>query len=128
MKKTIKTVSICSRCRSINIQAKVWVNLNGGSIDWDGSSDLHEFYCPDCDTHADTYTITNIKTVNGAVKIAGYQVKDQVGNLHPDMANNKSLYNLEQAQEMIAATGGNDMGYDLFTVYPHDFEGQVKMF
>lgn len=121
---------VCSNCRSIHLQAKVWYNMNQNSVDWEGSLDLEEYYCEDCDTKEETYTITNIKTVNGAVKVAGYQVLDDEGNIHPDMVNEKALYSLDQANDMInSETDGTDcIDWELRAVYHHDFEGQVKMF
>ena len=125
MKKTERQMYVCLSCGSIHVQQKVWADLNSSSIDWDGSSDLDEYYCEDS-KHRTTPVLRTIKTVNGAVRVEGYQVRDVAGDIHPAMSNNKSLYSLEQANEMLL---DDTPGYwYLKAVYRHDFEGQVKMF
>jgi hypothetical protein len=71
-----------------------------------------------------------IPTVNGAVKVLGYQVQDADENLHPDMTNNLSLYSLEQANEMIMKDMPDDKHtyWFLNAYYKGDIENPVIMF
>ena len=127
MKKTERQMYVCLSCGSIHVQQKVWVDLNSSSVDWDGSADLDEYYCEDS-KHTVTPVLRTIKTVNGAVRVEGYQVTDVAGELHPAMSNDKALYSLQQANEMLSVAGADSRAYYLKAVYRHDFEGQVKMF
>ena len=105
MKKEFKQMWVCSECGSIHVQQKVWANLNESSIDWDSSSDLDEYWCKDCE--GKSVELRTIKTVNGAVRVQGYQVEDDKAEMHPDMDASFCLYSLEQANAML-----NKQGYD----------------
>lgn len=126
MKKTERQMWVCLSCGSIHVQQKVWADLNSSSIDWDGSSDLDEYYCEDS-KHRTKPVLRTIKTVNGAVRVTGYQVRDVTEKTHPAMSNDKALYSLKQANEMLLDNSVEWKWY-LKAVYRHDFEGQVKMF
>jgi len=118
---------VCLSCGSIHVQQlHAVVNLNENTIDWDRSMDLAEYECQDSG-HRTNPVLRTIKTVNGAVRVAGYQVRDVAENVHPDMVNDKALYSLEQANKMLLDNSVEWKWY-LKAVYRHDFEGQVKMF
>lgn len=124
MKKTEKQMWVCECCGSIHVQTKVWVDYNTNSIDWDGSLDLEEHYCLDCE-HTDV-TLRLIPTTNGAVKVLGYQALNDKGDVHPAMSNNLSLYSLEQATDMLLDdTPGN---WYLKAKYKGDIENPVLMY
>jgi len=126
MKKEFKQMWVCLSCGSIHVQVtNAVINLNDNTIDWDERLGAEEFYCQDSQHHK--VELRDIKTVNGAVKVEGYQVRDVAGNVHPGMSNNKSLYSLEQANDMLNDDSIRGFWY-LKAVYRHDFEGQVKMF
>ena len=117
---------VCLSCGSIHVQiTNAVINLNDNTIDWDERLGAEEFFCQDSEHHK--VELRTIKTVNGAVKVEGYQVRDVAENVHPSMSNDKSLYNLEQANEMLLNNKVGGFWY-LKAVYRHDFEGQVKMF
>jgi len=128
MKKTEKQMWVCECCGSIHVQTKVWVDLNSSAIDWDGSADMEEHFCQDCEHTGVELRV--IPTTNGAVKILGYQVQDIDGNLHPDMTNDLSLYSLDQADDMIMsdADGVDCIEWYLKAKYKGDIENPVKMF
>ena len=125
MKKEIKQMWVCSECGSIHVQSKVWVNLNGSSIDWDSSLDLEEHYCQDCE-HTGV-KLKNIKTVNGAVKVQGYQVESSDAEIHPAMDASFCLYSLEQANEMLLDRSVHGEWY-LKAYYKGDVEEPTLMF
>ena len=115
---------VCECCGSIHVQQKVWVDLNSNSIDWDGSLDLEEYFCLDCE-HTDV-KLRVIPTTNGAVKVLGYQAQNDKGEMHPAMTNDLSLYSLDQATDMLLDdTPGN---WYLKTFYKGDIENPVLMY
>ena len=127
MKKEFKQMWVCLSCGSIHVQqTNAVINLNDNTIDWDERLGGEEYECQDSG-HRTTPKLRTIKTVNGAVRVAGYQVRDVAENVHPDMVNDKSLYSLEQANKMLLDNSVEWKWY-LKAVYRHDFEGQVKMF
>jgi hypothetical protein len=125
MKKEFKQMWVCLSCGSIHVQqTNAVINLNDNSVDWDATLGAEQYFCQDSEHHL--VKLRTIKTVNGAVRVTGYQVRDVAGKIHPAMSNNKSLYSLKQANEMLL---DDTPGYwYLKAVYRHDFEGQVKMF
>jgi len=127
MRKTEMLYQLCSNCHSDRVQQKIWVKLNGGSLDWDDDED---YYCPDCETHLEPYQAV-LKT---NAKIIGFQVvgiDDLDGELHPNMASASSIYNLNQANEMLEMKINDHYGfvnYRLTCIRKGDIEEPTIMF
>lgn len=127
MKKTEKRMWVCSECGSIHVQTKVWVDLNSNSIDWSSGLDLEEYYCHDCENTGIELRV--IPTTNGAVKVLGYQVQNDKGDIHPAMTNNLSLYSLDQANDMLLDDTEDTPGnWYLKAYYKGDIENPVLMY
>lgn len=124
MKKDKLLVSVCGECGSIHVQQKAWVNLNGGGIDDFIGDDITDFWCEDCQTHPHNIDTRVINTVNGRVRVEGYQVEDDNGNLHPEMEASFCLYSLEQARKMMET----EPKWHLCAYYKGDVEEPTLMF
>lgn len=118
-------MSICGVCGSIHVQQKAWVYLNGGGINDYIGDDITDFWCEDCGSHPHDMDTRVIKTVNGAVKVQGYQVENDKQELHPAMDASFCLYSLEQAQEMIS---DDPSKWLLKAYYKGDVEKPTLMF
>lgn len=131
MKKTERQMWVCSECGSIHVQAMLWVNLNGSSIDWDSSADLDKYYCQDCEHTGVELRV--IKCINGSVRVQGYQVESINEHPHPAMSDSNSLYSLEDANEMALILGTLPDGkicrdWYIKAYYKGDIEDPVLMF
>lgn len=124
MKKTKKQMWVCTECGSIHVQQKAWIGLNDHFIDWYTTGDSGDFWCEDCERHLGV-ELRVIETVNGVVKVQGYQVENHDQEWHPDMDGGFCLYSLEQAKKMIEDDPSNWM---LKAYYKGDFEEPTLMF
>ena len=95
MKKTIKTMWICPRCGSDNVQVKEWRNINTGELDSFNPFEDEDCWCDDCETHKALIT----KDIPVKNKVIGFQVKNDKGII--SLLDDNSVYSLNQANEMI---------------------------
>ena len=128
MKKEFKQMWVCPDCGSIHVQqTNAVINLNDSSIVWDERVGMEEYFCLDCDEPKKQLTLRDIKTVNGAVRVQGYQVEDDKQCPHPDMEASFCLYSLEQANEMLL-DGSVPGNWYLKAYYKGDVEEPTLMF
>lgn len=128
MKKERSLTWVCTNCGSMNVQQKMWVNLNTFNPDLDSEfNDYEDFWCMDCEGHHEVIAKV-LKCYNGRPRIEGYQVVsfDDNSNIHPDMEGSFCLYSLEQARSMIEKDG--HMKWKLLTCYKGDVEEPTLMF
>jgi len=122
-----KTIMVCDTCGSDNVQSRVWVrpNQNNEFVDL-MSEEVQDNFCDDCNQNVST---TNIE-IDTRHKVIGFQVVSMdglVSELHPAMTSDKSLYSLEQANEML-----NDRTvhgeWELVAIWTADVKNPVIMF
>ena len=87
---------------------------------------MAEYECLDSE-HRTKPVLRTIKTVNGAVRVQGYQVEDVAKNPHPAMEGSFCLYSLEQANEMLLDNTVEGYWY-LKAYYKGDIEEPTLMF
>ena len=129
MRKTVRTLWLCSNCGSDRVQQKAWVSLNDNSIDWDGASDLcddEDYYCQDCGEHLVPIT----QDVPVKKKVIGFQVVNDNQDIHPLMEGSFCLYSLSQAKEMLEDAPGKNLfnEWKLLAIWTGDVEEPTKMF
>jgi hypothetical protein len=128
MKKKELQVWVCTECGSIHVEKKCWVDLNSREIDWESLDETQDYWCKDCEGHYGV-ELRVIPTVNGAVRVQGYQVVQETENgveMHPHMDASFCLYNLQQATDMLNSKDEGD--WKLLTIYKGDVEEPTKMF
>ena len=123
MKKTIRTMWICPRCGSDNVQVKQWVHANTGEM-MDSDIEDDDCWCDDCETH--NTLITKDIPVNN--KVIGFQVVTDENDIHPNMDASFCIYSLEQANEILNNTSIVDKDYHLLAIRKGDIEEPTMMF
>lgn len=124
----------CPECGSIHVQQKAWVGLNSSEIDWEGSEDLCEYYCQDCESTFDRIDSKIFKCHNGKPRIQGYQVVANGENgveMYPSMDASFCLYSLSQAKEMLNESVELPTGnceWKLLTCFKGDIDEPTLMF
>ena len=123
----MKLRMVCDTCGSDNVQCKAWVrpNQNNQFVDL-MTEDINDNYCDDCQENVGT---SNVE-INVRHRVEGFQVVDTYipNTFHPHMANNKSLYSLDQANAMMDDDNNGDEQWQLLAIYTDIIEGAVKMF
>lgn len=127
--KESKTVLVCSKCGSDNVQTKMWVNANTQKvIDTAGDDSGEDSWCEDCQGHHGLNTEIKIPRA----KVIGYQVegKDGVGHhiLHPHMDASFCVYNYQQAMSMMDDNNNGDEEWQLKAIWTDDIEEPTMMF
>lgn len=125
-----KSVWICPDCRSDNVQFKTWTNANTmKASNEECPMEDGDCCCNDCESTS----ILEIVTMMPRRKLIGFQVggADGVGHpiIHPDMKSSSSVYNLEQAKELMLTYGhALQIDWELRTVWTDDLECPEMMF
>jgi hypothetical protein len=126
-----KTFYVCPKCGSSNVQYKSWVNANTG-ICTDGmiSNDEEDNWCEDCEFHIEI----QIVKLKPDAHVIGFQVVGEdntpdEGSLHPDIEDNRNVYNLTQANIMLGLASDLDTGeFRLQAIWKGDIENPVMMY
>jgi hypothetical protein len=113
-----KTVYLCPNCGSDNVELKHWVNPNNGKV---GTDCKEDGYCNDCDQYGELL-VTELKYL---AEVIGFQVVNEDGDIHPDMAGSFCVYSLSQAKEMLE---DDNAQWRLLTIWTGDIEHPTIMY
>jgi hypothetical protein len=123
-----KEAWLCPHCGSDNIKVKVWAKPNSGMLtDVDDAYPINnECHCLDCEQDGKAIFATTIKYL---AEVIGFQVVDDEGNIHPDMAGSFCVYSLSQAQAMIKKGCKNpEQKWKLLAIWRYDIEEPTIMY
>ena len=122
----MKTIQMCPECNSDNVQVKAWVrpNQNNQLVDY-LNDQVTDGFCDDCHEHV----IVETAEVNVRHQVEGFQVRFASGanQIHPKMANDKSLYSLLDADAMLRDSTVGER-WKLKTIWTADIVDPVVMF
>ena len=119
------TLHLCPECNSDNVQLKAWVrpNQNNKLVDY-LTDQVTDGFCDDCHQHV----ITDTVEMNVRHKVIGFTVcNDNPAQVHPRIIDNKMVYNLLDADEMLRDLT-TDGDWKLKTLWTDDISDPVKMF
>lgn len=124
----MKNVHVCDFCNTNNVQTLVWVKPNNNNEFIVQSEEINDEFCDDCNM----LTTLSVVEKNWRHDIIGFQVRGdngtkEDGKIHPDIKNEKSVFNLEQARSMINNNDGQEQ-WKLMAIWTTDIEKPIMMF
>lgn len=128
----METRVVCDICGSDNVQSRAWVrpNKNNKFVDL-MSEEIQDNFCDDCCLNTSVSDVEkNVCHVVIGFQVIGENGSNEEGKIHPQMDMSSSVYNLDQANDMLNDTDTfyNEEQWQLLSVWTNDIEKPVMMF